>query len=591
MSYIRVDNVSTTDDQHTASVEDIVKVTGVKQELASPSGAAMVGRGAMTVASIADLVELPEGLRKSDMSYAVTGYHPGTIVGGGPFIWDASRPKVDHNGCTVVDPDKVFPSNWSELSVVDAWYQAENTGSGCFVRVVESGKSITVKDFGGVCDGEANDDAAFGAWLAYLGDNADKDVSLGDGVITLSRTKAIPRQATGLAGLNEKSGQRVGPARRITTLKWVGGASPIFTTDVTRLTFRGFDVETNGQATDFLEMNAGSQALYMDEMNIATGSFTRSVIRSNGNRAGYSYFRRIVATKSAPAFLDVDGQGTPNSITPISFDLCQFAGTGAGGNDSWTIVKIKDETIEAVRFNGCTLISRGGLVLVDTTESPLSSTIQNLSIKDNEIDNVEGSDFRMFKLSNVKNIALDDNVISGDGSCNYLFDLTNSNVTSVKGNYVKSVNYLFGADDNSRIRGVGHNEFDFASTEGISDNIRACVQYLDTTAFSIFLDGAKFAPAEPAIYVAEFLPGGAGGSYAIRLDLTKPENMEPGQEFTVVVKNSSGGAIAAPNFTTGFKRQAAAFTAPANGHSRAYRFYFDGVNAIQVGPEGPEIPN
>src|SRR5690606_8287993 len=70
----------------------------LRQELASPAGAAMVGRGAMTVGSIADLVALPEGLRKADLSYSVTGYHHGTAVGGGTFVWDASRPIADHNG-------------------------------------------------------------------------------------------------------------------------------------------------------------------------------------------------------------------------------------------------------------------------------------------------------------------------------------------------------------------------------------------------------------------------------------------------------------------------------------------------------------
>src|SRR5699024_1387009 len=78
----------------------------LRQELANPAmGAAMVGRGVVAVDSIADLLALPEGQRKSDLRYLVKGYYAGSDVGGGEFYWDASADKSTADGGKVVDPD------------------------------------------------------------------------------------------------------------------------------------------------------------------------------------------------------------------------------------------------------------------------------------------------------------------------------------------------------------------------------------------------------------------------------------------------------------------------------------------------------
>lgn len=132
MSKLRADELESLSTGKSILVDEID--SGVRADLTSPYGAAMVGRGAMTVASIADLLALPEGLRKADLSYHVTGYRSGTTVGGGTFVWDASRPKADHNGSIVIDPDKTLPTNWNDPAQVDAWQVPSNVGTGCYVR-------------------------------------------------------------------------------------------------------------------------------------------------------------------------------------------------------------------------------------------------------------------------------------------------------------------------------------------------------------------------------------------------------------------------------------------------------------------------
>src|SRR5690554_4124232 len=76
----------------------------LRQDLANPDkGAAMVARGVVAVDSIADLLALPEGQRKSGVFYLVASYHGGWAaaspihlpVGGGVFTWQPSSTAVD----------------------------------------------------------------------------------------------------------------------------------------------------------------------------------------------------------------------------------------------------------------------------------------------------------------------------------------------------------------------------------------------------------------------------------------------------------------------------------------------------------------
>lgn len=122
----------------------------LRQELASPSGAAMVGRGAMTVASIADLVALPEGLRKADLSYCVVGYHAGSTVGGGEFVWSGSS-------TLPADDVTVFAVN--------------GVATGRWLRLVKN-NTLSVHDFG-YLDSLGDNSAAITRMVSYLTETAD----------------------------------------------------------------------------------------------------------------------------------------------------------------------------------------------------------------------------------------------------------------------------------------------------------------------------------------------------------------------------------------------------------------------------------
>ena len=77
-----------------------------------------------------------------DKFYNVAGFHDSISGGGGTFIYSSELPKSNHDGITTIDPDAPLPSDFNNDSQLTAWFNTSNTGTGCFVRLIE-GKEIT----------------------------------------------------------------------------------------------------------------------------------------------------------------------------------------------------------------------------------------------------------------------------------------------------------------------------------------------------------------------------------------------------------------------------------------------------------------
>jgi len=101
--------------------------------------------------------------------YSVTGFYAGSTIGGGVFIWDASRSKADHNGGTVITPEALtaWDGTQADLATMLDWVGA---GSGCYVK-----QGVELIDF-----------YTFGAV-----DNAVIDISIEAALAEMSRT-ALP---------------------------------------------------------------------------------------------------------------------------------------------------------------------------------------------------------------------------------------------------------------------------------------------------------------------------------------------------------------------------------------------------------------
>lgn len=78
----------------------------------------------------------------------VIGYYVGSTMGGGTFVWDATKSKTLHNGGTIITPEAIaaWDGTNANISTMLNW---TGTGSGCFVRVPD-GQEYTVEIYGGL---------------------------------------------------------------------------------------------------------------------------------------------------------------------------------------------------------------------------------------------------------------------------------------------------------------------------------------------------------------------------------------------------------------------------------------------------------
>ncbi len=90
-------------------------------------------RLAETVVQVGHLKALPVSGLVSGQQYSVASFYNGNTVGGGLFVWDATRNKADHNGGTVIAPEALtaWDGTHAGLSTYLNW---AGSGSGCFVK-------------------------------------------------------------------------------------------------------------------------------------------------------------------------------------------------------------------------------------------------------------------------------------------------------------------------------------------------------------------------------------------------------------------------------------------------------------------------
>lgn len=466
---------------------------------------------------------------------------------------------------------------------------------------MSKGAPLSPYDFGAVGDGVADDTAAMVAWVAYLNDDVENFGVILPGVYNFSQTLSLTTRERAIIGVGPDAERTGTPRSGSATLRWTGAnTDSMFSTDTARHKFAYLNIEGETQAKDFIEMTAGSQALRLENITFgpnidaSTLLFDRAVIYSDGSRMGYSHFKDINMGKIAPYFIKAVADGT-GGMTPINFEYCEFkngifSGGASGGTDPYTIYYSDGATLEGLRFWRCTFISAFGVTIADTRTNPTSSPIRSLIIEECEIDNVsdDGVGFRLGYLTNVENVKFSNNIVTGESpGITHLFDCNNTNIVSCYGNRMNSLDYLFDLDSSSLIRGLGFNGTDWSSVEGITDATDNW--YVSVTqANNAFLDGSVFGPADIGHYICDVTSNTA---YGFRLDLSRPQNWEPGQVFILTIRNTSGGTVPDPGISINMVVKAGGITAPANGNQISIWFRFDGTKARQILPEGPELAN
>ncbi len=108
----------------------------------------------VVVNTMADLVEKTKFKKGFGCEVELLGYHSIGDGGGGLFYWDFNENKANHDGGTIIDPDKTFPTNWDSNSQQIIWY-SPGVGTGCWKRIIP-GYIINVRWFGAKADAITN---------------------------------------------------------------------------------------------------------------------------------------------------------------------------------------------------------------------------------------------------------------------------------------------------------------------------------------------------------------------------------------------------------------------------------------------------
>lgn len=515
--------------------------------------------------------------------FNVKSFYADTNTGGGTFYFDSTMDKALHNGGTIIAPEALdtWDGQQSDLASLLDW---AGIGTGCFIRVTtipSATAELYIEDFGAINDDGATDNYVALNHVKKLSNLYEGKMMLGSGGTGFGTTLELDTKHTVIIGLDDQPDQR-GSVLPSAYMIWLGGEAPMLRSTSSSHVFKGFSVENRGAATSWLDLDSGSIANRYTRLDFIKADshtmFSEAVIKSNGNRLGYSVFSNIQAKGPADIFLLIDGQASGNAITPVTFNDRCIINTA---DTPMTFIKIKDEKIETLNITDCTFNQQAGeLTLIDTSDTPLVQVFDVLNFNENEIDvnptNATATQ-RLFRLHNCPNINMNGNTFSLGGQALAMAELVNSKVTSFNGNYYRTIaGPLFNPDADSSVN-EGQNFPDASNTNGVNTTKSAGITVLEYSSVLV-LDG--YACQAKGGHIFEVSVTNSSG-YQVRLVYAKPYYFRVGQVFSVVVKNATGSAISPGAFTNGFGDVDT--VAPSPGEYMVYTFYFDGTEAVEVG--------
>jgi hypothetical protein len=333
---------------------------------------------------------------------------------------------------------------------------------------------VSVKDFGAVGNGVADDTAAINAAILVCQSASQSSLFFPKGIYRVQNTIILGAGGTrGIAFIGETATSQQGSDRPAVTIRWHGGASSMFDVQSTYFSFYNIAFENFGTASDVWLLTTAMH-MVLDNCSFVLGSgatrFSRSVMYSDGNEFGYSVVKNCTIQNAAPNFLLIDGKGTGNGITPILFENNVIESNSAGGH---TVVYVKDEGIDMLTFRANTFNGQDNqqLTIVDTNDTPLSETIACLNFYDNEIDLVANTATdRCFRLTNVTNVSMWGNQVQGGGTVTAIGNLVNSTVAMFAGNNGSSIAGPFWSCDATSRVFPGVNKFNNTNTIGIGSD-------------------------------------------------------------------------------------------------------------------------
>jgi hypothetical protein len=470
--------------------------------------------------------------------------------------------------------------------------------AGCALSLEDLG-IVHVKCFGAKGDDMSDDTRAIQAAIDYAQNFTARtgqnfSVMLGPGIFRAHRSLNILGEHHGIAMLGSPWAslqQRNVPP--VSTIRWVGGAYPVFNVTSPFTHFISFAIINNGAATNAIRFTPGGRALVFGMSFVppsGASAFKDAAVRFD--TFAYDFIDRCEFEVS-PA-VKITGQGTTLEITRCVFD--------SAGNYPYThnpILQV-DADMDLFKIEHNTFNHQPNAnVVFDNFAS--HKTIGVMRVVANEFDgNALAIDSRIILGNNVLNLTFEDNQVAEFGEVTEsLIQLANSRAqvsqnagTSIAAPLVRTIDRM------SRVF-VGPNNFT-PSTRGILDNASESGGIVDVPLApgQAILHGNLGSPTRETVYRI-FVTSAAG----IVVNFSHPEDTMPGymtkgQRFTVMVVNVSGSALTNMNSVMFDKRQfklssylISQQTPLQNGKNRSISFVFDGVYAVELWRGTADVPN
>jgi hypothetical protein len=460
-----------------------------------------------------------------------------------------------------------------------------------------TGAPVNVRDFGAVGDGSNDDTAAIVAAIAYCQANGLQTLYLGAGTFKITSTITLPGSNSGIAIVGQwAASAQQGSVRPSTTIRWYGGASPMFTVSGTYYQFYNFAIDNFGTATNAFNCTT-TMTLTMDNISFDVGAgatkFSGPAIKVTGDNLGYSVFNNCNFIAPSATMFEITGAGGGLGITPLLFYNCLIE---SGNGTDFTFLKLINTISDIVTFQSNTINGQGNyeLCLIDISNAVgYDYNIGVLNFFDNEVDfvSVTATD-RLMRLKNVRALNFWGNQLYGDGTITALVNLENSVVAQCYGNTVFAINGpVFSADSTSRVYS-GVNYLNPSNTNKIVNDTAATSGLIEMPyGTTVIVKGGLGVATGTTIFRTVVT-----NATAFSLEIARPADssnqsyMTRGQVFGVMLKNTSGGAITV-NPEAAFKLAGGAFPVPATGYSRTVTFVWDGTYAVEIGRTTADVPN
>ncbi len=448
---------------------------------------------------------------------------------------------------------------------------------------------LNVRDFGARGDDATDDTAAIQAAIdcaQHSGRNLS--VMLGAGVFRVSSSLIIAGDNKGVAILGSPwASLQQGSALPVSTIRWVGGAAPVFDVSSTFTHFINFSIVNNGAATNGIKFAVGGRILLFGMSFVPPSTPTQASAFSDAavwiDGVNYDMIDRC-EFETSPA-IKITSTGTTLEITRSVFDASSIANP---------LLKV-DANIELLKIERNTFNHQPKAHVV-FDNSATTNTIAVMRVVANEFDGnaLLPSPSRIILGKNILNLTFEDNTIEQFPEItDSLIQLTNSRAR-VSGNWGSSINapLVKTLDTTSRVF-VGPNNLN-PSTKGVLDDASESGGVIDVplVGSQAILHGNLGSPSSETVYRISATDGRGIDVFFSEPPDTRPGYMTKGQRFTVMIINRSGDVMemGAVTFSSQFKTSGE-FPRLANGKSRAITFVYDGSYAVELWRGRADVEN